>query len=52
LGIEAPREVSIYREELYESIKDENMQSLTETKPDSGKLPAFIKRIKQASDNE
>lgn len=52
LGIEAPREVSIYREELYESIKDENMQSLTETKPDSGKLPAFVQRIKQASDNE
>lgn len=52
LGIDAPREVSIYREELYDSIKNENMESLAESKPDTGKLPAFVKRLKQTPENE
>ena len=39
LGIKAPREISIYRKEVYEQIQESNKAAMTEQTPeDLGKL--------------
>jgi carbon storage regulator len=39
LGIKAPREISIYRKEVYEQIQESNKAAMTEQTPEAlGKL--------------
>lgn len=39
LGIKAPREISIYRKEVYEQIQESNKAAMTEQTPETlGKL--------------
>ena len=48
IGIEAPRNISIFREEVYERIKQENMRAANATADDLTKaaaLPALSHRI-------
>lgn len=42
LGIKAPREVTIYREELYEEIKQANKQAITQGGTDDLRLAADL----------
>lgn len=42
IGIDAPKEVSILREELYEQVKNENHNSLMLSKPDLTQMPKFL----------
>lgn len=44
IGIEAPRGVRIYREELYQKIKDENLQSISTDERVFGKLREVFKK--------
>lgn len=46
LGISAPNDVSIFREEVIEKIVEENIGSLANEKPDMKKIPDFIKKLK------
>jgi carbon storage regulator len=39
LGIEAPRHVSVYREEVLEQIKDQNRQAASVSDEDTALLP-------------
>jgi carbon storage regulator len=47
IGIDAPKEISILREELYEQVKQINKNSLMIQKPLVGELPSFIKKMNQ-----
>ena len=39
LGIEAPREVPVHRQEVYEEIQKNNLEALTDQKPKLPQLP-------------
>ncbi len=43
LGIEAPRETKIYREEVFNKIKDENVSAATSTEFDPSQVSQLIK---------
>ncbi len=43
LGIEAPRETKIYREEVFLKIKQENRSAASTSTLDPGKLSQFVK---------
>jgi len=43
IGIDAPKEIGILREELYEQVKQTNQNSLLSEKPELGQIPLFIK---------
>ena len=45
IGITAPREVHIYREEILENIKKENIESLAVGRPVDGQLPEILKKL-------
>ena len=45
LGIEAPRETKIYREEVFLRIKEENQSAAAATQLDLGKITQLIKNI-------
>lgn len=45
LGIDAPRDVSVHRKEIYEAIKDENIQAAT--KENLVSLVDFLKNQNQ-----
>ncbi len=44
VGIEAPKGVRIYREELYQKIKEENLQSINPDDVVFGKLKEVFKK--------
>jgi carbon storage regulator len=46
IGIEAPKDVSILREELYNQVKADNQSSMLIQKPVLEQLPSFLKRTK------
>lgn len=50
LGIEAPDEISILREEIYDAVKVENQNSLATSKPDLDTLPKFLTKHRTESD--
>jgi len=43
LGIEAPRETKIYREEVFLKIKQENLSAATPAEIDMGKISQLMK---------
>lgn len=43
LGIEAPRETKIYREEVFLKIKEENRSAAASTEFDPGKVSELVK---------
>lgn len=45
IGIEAPRQIDIFRQELYESIEEENRQA-AKTKVDINKIGQLLKKNK------
>lgn len=50
LGISAPKDVSIFREEVLNKIIEENIESIASEKPDAKKLPQFLKNLKKTGD--
>ena len=46
LGIKAPAHISIYRYEIYEAIKNENVSAVTSQIPDKDTLEKISKEIK------
>jgi carbon storage regulator len=46
IGIDAPRSVSIYREEVYQRIKEENQAAVPKADVDMGSLAQLFKRPK------
>ena len=44
IGIEAPRNISIFREEVYERIKQENMRAANATADDLKKAAKIFKK--------
>ena len=44
LGIDAPRSVSIHREEVYKRIQDENKNAVSKDKVDLGDIAALFKK--------
>ena len=46
LGIKAPAHISIYRHEIYEAIKNENISAVTSQIPDRETLDKISKGIK------
>lgn len=46
IGIDAPKEVTILRGEIYEQVKNENQDSLMLSKPDVAQIPHFLKKKK------
>lgn len=46
LGIDAPRSVSIYREEVYQRIKEENQAAVAKTEVDLGSLQQLFGKKK------
>lgn len=51
IGINAPKNVSVYREELYKEIKTANMSSKDVTKNTMSELHELIKERKQSYTN-
>ena len=51
LGIDAPRSVTVHREEVYEQISKANAQASTVTTDDVQRLPRAPKRDSQGSRN-
>ena len=55
LGIEAPREISIYREEIYEKIKSLNIQAGSHGEGTSGKnrnLKHLLGKVLRSADGD
>src|SRR5262245_25012550 len=50
LGIKAPTHISIYRYEIYEAIKNENVTAVTSQIPDRETLEKISKEIKANTD--
>lgn len=50
IGIEAPRDISIFREEVYERIKQENLRAASASAEDLKKAAKIFK--KSPKDNE
>lgn len=50
LGISAPKDVSIFREEVLDKIIEENIGSIASEKPDARKLPAFLRKVKNTGE--
>lgn len=46
IGIEAPADIPIFREELFESVRKDNVAALANEKPSPENLPEFIKKSK------
>src|SRR5258706_5888614 len=46
LGIKAPAHISIYRYEIYEAIKNENVTAVTSQIPDKETVERLAKRVK------
>ena len=46
LGIKAPAHISIYRQEIYEAIKNENVSAVTSQIPDRETMDKISKGIK------
>jgi carbon storage regulator len=44
IGIEAPRDISIFREEVYERIKQENVKAASSTADDLKKAAEMFKK--------
>ena len=44
IGIEAPSDIPIFREELFESVRKDNVAALANEKPLLENLPEFIKK--------
>ena len=47
VGIEAPRDVAIFREEVYERIKQENIRAAAASSDELRKAAQVIKKIKK-----
>lgn len=50
LGIDAPRDVSIVRDEIMDRVKFENRESLADAKPSSVDLPDLLKKLKSPNE--
>lgn len=46
IGIDAPKEISILRDEIYQQVKLSNTDSLMTQKPAPEQIPLFLKRTK------
>jgi len=46
IGIDAPRSVAIYREEVYQRIKEENQAAVPKVEVDMGSLTQLFKKPK------
>lgn len=51
IGIRAPNDVSIFREEVINKIIEDNYQSIPEKKPGPEDIPEFIKQLTQSDSN-
>lgn len=49
LGITAPREISVHRKEIYDSIQQQNKQAAESGRTDIDKLSNLFKKKKDAS---
>ncbi|RMF60353.1 MAG: carbon storage regulator [Calditrichaeota bacterium] len=52
LGIEAPRDIMVFREEVYERIKQENLRAAESASPDTLKKAAQILKKDNKSRNK
>jgi carbon storage regulator len=52
IGIEAPKEVSILRDEIYELVKEENTTRLAVVKPSIDQIPVFLKKKTRQKNEE
>ena len=49
LGIEAPLEVSVHRQEVYDEIQKNNKDALTDQRPELPKLPGQVRDLIEAA---
>lgn len=47
VGIEAPREIAIFREEVYERIKEENIRAAAASSDELRKAAQIFKKVKK-----
>ena len=47
VGIEAPRDIAIFREEVYERIKQENIRATNASSDDLRKAAQIFKKVKK-----
>lgn len=47
MGIEAPEDMLILREELVKAVQDENIKAVTKTEDSDAKLKSLLSRIKK-----
>jgi len=52
LGIEAPRELAVYRQELYEAIREENLRAARAVAGIEGLVSVLLDADKRRKDNE
>ena len=50
VGIDAPKELSIYREEIYQRIQEENMKAAMASKSNLQKVKTISKSLHKAKD--
>ena len=51
IGVSAPSDVSIFREEVINKIIEDNYESLANQKPRPQDIPKFIKQLTQSGPN-